>query len=235
MAPIHTKTYLATLIATVGIFIGGVYIGNYVNERRTEELKTAVDKIAVDILSYETQFELVKEASCATFDRAPLREDLDTLASRLNFMENQVGKDNPEVFRLRRYYSLLEIKDYLLAKKMNEECDKPTAFILYFYSNEETCTECRRQQYILDAIESKYEPVEIYTFDYDVDLPVVQTLVNLHNIPKTPPIIDINGKIYAPFESLEAMDAIVKPIIEPATTTEKTATSSKKSNSNSQR
>src|SRR4051812_7028949 len=114
MRPIHTKTYIFTLIATLAIFLTGIIFSSYFTRQKTEELKTAEDKIAINILSLETQYDLLKESSCGTFSRESLRQELETLASKLQFLEDQVGVDNPEVFRLKRYYSLLEIKDYLL-------------------------------------------------------------------------------------------------------------------------
>ncbi len=226
MRKVHTKLYIIVFFITIFIFSGAFYISSYINERKTQELKATEDKIAIDILSFETQFDIVKESSCKEFDRSNLRTELNSLASKLKFMENQLGENNPEVFRLKRYYSLLEIRDYLLTKRMSEQCKLNNVFILYFYSQGEKCNTCITQNYILQAIRDEYPEIEVYSFDYEIDLPAVQTLITLHNIPKAPPIIDINGKIYGAFENIEDIRKVIDPIITKATTT---ATSTKKS------
>jgi hypothetical protein len=224
----HAKIYIISFVGTLLVFFMAFIVSNHLTNKKTEELKATEDKIAIDILSLETQYELLKESSCKTFDRTRLREELDILSSRLEFMEDQLGDDNPEVFRLKRYYSILQIKDYVLLQKMTEQCDLDTIFILYFYANND-CSECKRQEYMLQAIRYEYPQIEIYSFDYDVDLSAVKTLINLHNIPPKPPVIDIQGKAYASFDSLEGMEYILNQYVKPtATSTQKTATSTLK-------
>jgi hypothetical protein len=226
MRPIQTKTYIFALIATLAVFIAAFGVSTYITNRKTQELKAAEDKVAIDILSLETQYDLLNESSCKTFDRGALRQELDSLSSKLNFMESQVGYDNPEVFRLKRYYSLLEIKDYLLTKRMSEQCKTDTVFVLYFYANQD-CPECQTQDYLLKAVHNTYPQVEIYNFDYNLDLSAVQTLITLHNIPPKPPVIDINGKAYASFDSLESLTSMIDKELETATSSTKQATTTK--------
>jgi hypothetical protein len=110
---------------------------------------------------------------------------------------------------------------------MTEECNLDTIFILYFYANK-NCSECQTQELLLRAIRDKYPQVEIYNFDYDLDLSAVKTLITLHNIPPKPPVIDINGKAYASFDSLESMEAVLAPYLKKATTTPEQATTTNK-------
>src|SRR4051812_5744862 len=109
MKPNQTKLYLFALLATIFIFIVALFVSDYVNKKKTDELQTTEDRIATDILSLETQFDLITNTTCSTFDDSSIQSQLDGLNARLVFMEGQVGVDNPEVFRLKRYYSLLEI------------------------------------------------------------------------------------------------------------------------------
>jgi hypothetical protein len=208
MRQIHTKTYLFTLTVTIVLFSAAFAISAYLTNKKTDQLKSDEDKISIDILSLQTQYDLLKESSCASFNRDSLRQDLETLASKLQFMENQVGDSNQDVFRLKRYYSLLEIKDYLLSKKMSDQCKSGRIFILYFYSNK-NCADCQTQEYYLRAIRDEYPQAEVYSFDYNLDLPAVKTLISIHNIPPRPPVIDINGTAYASFDSLQSIRDVV--------------------------
>jgi hypothetical protein len=227
MKKINLKIYIIALMLTLTVFGVAFFISEYINERKTNELQEIEDKIAIDILSFETQFDIIKESSCKEFDRTSLRTELSSLSSKLDFLEGQLGRNDPEVFRLKRYYSLLQIRDYLLTKRMNDECEYGKVFILYFYSDT-NCATCQTQEYILRAIQEEYPQIEIYTFDYDIDLPAVKTLITQHNVPNSPPIIDINGKNYAAFDSLASMRTVIQPFLEAATSTPMTATSTKK-------
>ncbi len=227
MKKINLKLYITALIFTVLIFSTAFFISGYINTKKTEELKASEDKIAVDILSFETEFDLAKKSSCADFDDSSVRSGLDSLASKLNFMEGQLGSDNPEVFRLKRYYSLLQIRDYLLTNRMNEQCNFHTIFVIDFYSKLDNCQDCQTQEYILQAIHDEYPNIEIYSFDYNADSSAIKTLTTIHDLPKTPPFLSINGKYYAPFSSLSDMEGILAPLLKlQASTTE--ATSSQK-------
>lgn len=222
----HSILYILAFIITLSIFSAAFFVSSYFNTKKTQELKSIEDKIALDILSVETEYAIIEESSCKEFDRANIRDDLDSLGAKLIYMEGQVGTDNPELFTLKRYHSLLQIRDYLLSKRMSEECKKGGIFILYFYSSPETCERCQTQEYMLRAIRNKYPMINIYTFDYNLDLPAIQTLITLHNIPKNPPIIDINGKAYAAFDSLADMELLLEPLLQSMASSTATTTSS---------
>ncbi len=217
-SPIHTKTYIFTFFITIAIFLVALWASTFITRQKTAQLKADEDRIAINILSLETEYQLLNDSSCKSFNRESLRKELDNLSSRLQFLESQVGYDNPEVFRLKRYYSLLQIKDYLLTKKMSGECNLDTVFVLYFYANKD-CPDCLTQDYLLRAVRSLYPQVEVYNFDYYLDLGAVKTLITLHNIPAAPPVIDINGKAYATFPDLQSLRNIIDAELPVATST----------------
>ena len=224
MKRVSIKLYIATLVLTVAVFAAAFFISNYLNERKTDELKAEEDKITVDILSFETQVGLLKSSSCQDFSSNQLQSELQDLQSRLSYMESQVGPNDPDLSRLKRYYALLEINDYVLAKQMSVECKQNTVFILYFYGDN-NCSQCQAQSYMLQAVLQKYpQQVQEYSFDFDLDLSAVQTLVTLHNLPTTPPVIDINGTAYAPFATLSDMENIIDSLV--GTSTGNTTTAS---------
>jgi hypothetical protein len=222
-SPIHIKTYIFTFFATIAIFGTALWVSTFITRQKTEQVKADEDRIAINILSLETEFQLLNASSCKTFNRGALRDELDTLSGRLLFLEGQVGYDNPEVFQLKRYYSLLQIKDYLLTKKMADECHLNTVFILYFYANKD-CPDCQTQEYLLRAARYLYPQVEVYNFDYYLDLSAVKTLISLNNIPAKPPVMNINGKPYGTFPDLISLQKIIDKEILAATST---ATSTK--------
>src|SRR5689334_1471295 len=108
---INLTRYIVAFIITALVFGGAVVLSNYFNNRRVEEIKTMQDQISVDILSSETQFDLLTQSSCKILDESVLSQELNNLSSRLSYMEQSLGTDNDQVKELKRYYSLLQIKD----------------------------------------------------------------------------------------------------------------------------
>lgn len=204
------KRYIAALAITITIFVVAFAVSDYVSSKRVQQVQDIEDNISVNILALETQFDLLAEQSCSDIgENSVLSSELSTLGDKLSFMESSRGATDPEVMRLKRYYSLLEIKDLLLMQKVAQKCNLKPVFMLYFYSNENDCPDCQRQGYVLSALAREYPGLRIYSFDYHLDLSVVRTLINLRNVPQTLPALVVNGKVYSGFQSVEAMQTAV--------------------------
>ena len=149
------RNYFVALGITTLIFATAFYASNYLNDRRIADIRATQDDISTDILSIETQFDLLQEHSCSNVtENTILPSALTSLGSQLSYMESQSGNAE-EVTRLKRLYSLLEIKDYLLMKQIAQKCKLKPIFILYFYSNKD-CGDCEAQGYVLTALSEKY-------------------------------------------------------------------------------
>jgi thiol-disulfide isomerase/thioredoxin len=203
------KKYLIVFAITSFVFFLALYLSNYFNDRRLSALKSITDKIAIDILSSETQFALLAESSCQGIDNSILSQELSSLADRLSYAEENMGAKNAEVVRLKKYYSLLEVKDFLLVKKMGERCgSKPTA-ILYFYSNEGDCPDCRKAGLVLTGLREKYPDLRTYSFDYNLDSPVIKTLISLYGIKNDLPAMVIKEKARYGFKDQKDIESLL--------------------------
>lgn len=213
--------YIIALVITGVIFLLAISISNYFNEKKIESIRAIEDRIAIDILSSETQFDLIRSSSCKLISTNILSTELNDLASRLSFMEENRPNDDIEILRLKRQYSLLEIKDYLLMQKLESQCGLKSTSILYFYTNVKgACKDCEKTSYVLTYLREKYPSLRVYSFDYNLDLSAVQTLINLNKIENTLPAIIIGDKVYYGLTTLEDFEKAV-----PALKTLKTATS----------
>lgn len=201
--------YFYVFIITAIIFLTAIYLSNYFSNKKISQLKDMGDKISLDILSSETQFSLLTESSCKNIGDNTLSFEVGQLGSKLAYMEEKVGSDNPDFINLKTYYSLLEIKDYLLTKKISEKCKDNTAFILYFYSNQGNCNECQNEGYVLTKLHEMYPEIRIYSFDYDFNIPTIQTLKNIYNIENKLPAMYINGKIVYGFQDIDDIKKLV--------------------------
>ncbi len=199
--------YIVTFVITAGIFITVFYVTKIVNERKLSEIKSIQDKIAIDLLSSETQFSLLKRSTCSQDGSSLLAPEIGSLGERLGFMEGQLGMDNPDVIGLKKYYSLLEMKDYLLGIELAQKCSFKPIYILYFYKNE--CTDCEKQGYALTALREKYPELRVYSFDADLDLSAIATLETIYKVSSDLPALVINEKLYTGMQSIETIEKLI--------------------------
>jgi hypothetical protein len=207
---IDWKKYLIVFLFTVGLFLTASYISDYFNNKKVIELKLIQDKISVDILSSETQFSLLSELSCKNISDSVISGELGELGRKLEWGQTNLGATD-EVLYLKKYYSLLQIKDYLLTKKISERCKTKTAFILYFYTTAENCSECERQGLVLSALRDKYPDLRVYSFDYSIDLSAVKAMLQIYKIEDTKlPALVIDEDVLTGFHSIEELESRVK-------------------------
>lgn len=224
---IDWRKYVFALVITSAVFFTALFVSNYFNERRIETIRNIEDRISIDILSLETQFDLLEELSCDEItENSALSKELNVLERRLSYTEAQLGTDNEEVLRLKQSYSLLQIKDYLLMKKISEKCGLNPIFILYFYSNEGDCEDCVRMGHVLTFLRDQYPKLRVYSFDYNLDLSVLDTLITINNIKAELPAFVIDNEVYYGFHGREEMEEIIPSL---DTLREETATSTEES------
>lgn len=183
------------------------YAVNYLNRARVAELSVIEDQLSIDSLSLETQFSLLEAAPCdSSASSVTLTSELADFGSRLSYAENQLGSDNPQVIRLRERYSLLEIRDYLITKRLSESCRTKPVTVLYFYSNAGDCADCDRAGYALSYLRNTYPALRVYSFDYNLDLGALKTFIAVAKVKDTLPAFIINGKHYYGFTSLDDLE-----------------------------
>lgn len=208
------KKYTYAFLITSAIFATALYIGEYFSDKKINDLKDTESQIAIDILSSETKFALLGDLSCPDAPNSTLSQELHLLGERLSYSEKELGSNNQTFINLKKQYSLLEIKDYLLVKKLKDCENRPTA-ILYFYKND--CQECDKQGYVLTYLRQKYPILRVYSFDYDLDLSALKTLADIYNIKDTFPSIVIKNKTYSGFKSIDDINTILPELFSTTT------------------
>ncbi len=207
---IDWRKYLIVFLITVALFFTASYVSNYFGDKKIDQLKNIQDKIAIDILSSETQFSLLSDLSCKNISDSVFSSELSELGSKLEWSEENLG-DTAEVSYLKKYYSLLQIKDYLLAKKISDRCKVKSAFILYFYTTAENCTLCREESLVLSKLREEYPELRVYSFDYSIDLSAVKAMIQIYKIKDTElPALVIDDDVLTGFHEVEELSAKVK-------------------------
>lgn len=206
------KKYLLALAITAAIFATAYYMASRINAERIADIRATEATISIDLLSIETQFELLGSLNCQAIKENPiLTNQLNSLAERLSYAENTLGTTNEEVILLKKQYSLLEIKDYILSKQIDEKCKTDSVTVLYFYSNNGDCPDCRHSGEVLTYLRQKYPALRVYSFDFNLDLSALRTLISLNKLLDGQlPAFVINGRepVYG-FRNLDDMQALI--------------------------
>jgi regulator of replication initiation timing len=225
-----SRTYMYAFLITALIFVIAFYVSTYFNSQRIQDIRSAQDNISTDILSLETQFDLLQQQSCdSVSENTILPSELTSLGNQLSYMEAQNSSTNKdEITRLKRLYSLLQIKDYLLMKQLALKCNLKPVFVQYFYTNIGICADCEKQGYVLTKLAQTYPQLRIYTYDYNLDVSALKTLISVNNVDNKLPALVIDGKVYYGFQSEEDLLNEIPQLATLEKATSSVATSTKK-------
>ena len=198
---------LAITVAIIGTIVAAI---NQLDRQRIAELDAIQSQLATDTLSVETQFALLENAPCADLTAGTdLTSEVSSLGDRLGIAESRLGSDNPEVLRLKKQYTLLQIRDYILTQRIADTCDIEPVTALYFYSNEAgSCESCDRASYALSYLRQTYPQLRVYTFDYNLDLGALKTLIAVEKVEERFPAFVIEGKRSYGFTDVETFQEL---------------------------
>jgi hypothetical protein len=209
---IDKNKYIVTFLITALIFGSMLYVNNILDQKRTADVKLIQDQIALDLLSSETQFNLLKEASCKNISDSALSKELNSLATKLSYLEsNQNNKNDDELIYLKKYYSLLQIKDWILMRQLSEKCSgqRPIS-VLYFYGNKSDCPECENMSFVLTKLRQQYPELRIYSFDTNLKLGALETLTSTYKIsPNALPAVVYQDDVHIGFRSINEIKEII--------------------------
>jgi glutaredoxin len=119
-----------------------------------------------------------------------------------------VGKKET-ILELKKQYTILQVKDFLINKQKAERCGTQLSTILFFYETKEKCPDCMKQSYVLDAIRATYPEVRVYSFDYTLELSTIEALKASYAVEGGLPVLVVDGKTQYGFQSLEALQRLL--------------------------
>jgi hypothetical protein len=225
---LNPKKYILVFFITLGIFAVIFLLSDYLYNRRVTAVKSIEETINRNILESEIQYALLADASCDTdeSENPILVSEINTLTKRLADMEDQRGTTDPEVISLKKYYSLLQVKDYLLLRERARQCGEKPLSVIYFYSNAGNCDDCKKTGTVLTTMREDYDNLHVYSFDYNLGLSVIETLKSIYKLEDRFPVLIINRKAYYGFKTREEIEQLIPELGRASATTTK-ATSTK--------
>src|SRR3989344_3586708 len=226
MNDIRWGKYIFVLILTLGVVAVAILTSNYLYRERLAEVESVESRIQLNLLASEVQFELLKQLPCTEESLPVLSEELNTLAGRISFLEAERGDDDDEVRQLKRRYSLFQIKDFLAVRDIAARCKIASHPVLYFYSNEGDCADCKKQGAVLTTLRKEYPELRVYSFDYNLEGAGVDSLRRLYKLEGPLPVTVADNKPYYGFTSIEGFSEIFPDLIklEPEATSTATST-----------
>lgn len=196
-------TYVIVLAITVFVFGSAYLLSNFFYEQRTSDVRAIEQSLSLSVLATEVDYALLADAICEG-ESSVLTEELSDLAQKLSYME-ETGQDKVGLESLKKNYTLLQVKDYLLSKEKAIQCGIHPPTILYFYSNEGNCGDCKRQGYVLTGLQQAHPDLRIYAFDYNLDLSVIRTLRSIYKLTGELPALVVERVPYYGFKDRESI------------------------------
>lgn len=181
--------YVLVLALTLLVFFFGLLLGNYLTEQKLRDVADIEDNLRIQTAGAELQFLLLLEQPCKYVNSTPLTEELYSISEKLDYMEAQRGQGDADVQRLKNTYSILQLRHFLLTMRTNEQCQLNQVPLLYFYSNDRDCPDCKEQGYTLTYLRKKYPGLRIYAFDTATRNPALDTLKAIHEVEAVPTIV----------------------------------------------
>ncbi len=205
--PIDWSKYVMTFIITALIFGTALFVNNLLDKSRAGDLRSIQDTISLNILSSETQYDLLRETSCKNVNDSILSTELNSLEKKLSYLESD--QSNEEFNYIKKYYELLQIKDFSLMQRLSEKCGLKPISILYFYGSKSDCADCEKTSAVLNHLRNTYPNVRIYSFDRRLSVSAVDTLAKIYKVKEPYPVLVIDDETYTGFLSIERMKEIL--------------------------
>ncbi|MEI8062334.1 MAG: hypothetical protein WCG97_03500 [bacterium] len=208
--PIDWNKYLMTFFITAVIFGGALYINNLLDKSRSNDIRSIQDTISLNILSSETQYNLLSETSCKNVNDSILSSELNSLEQKLSYLESSDPSQNSAEFNyIKKYYELLQIKDFSLMQRLTDKCGLKPISILYFYGSKDDCSDCEKTSVVLNYLRNQYPNIRIYSFDRRLSVSAVDTLAKIYKVQAPYPVLVINDEAYNGYKSIDDMKNIL--------------------------
>jgi hypothetical protein len=216
------RLVFAAGILTIILYFLGIVTGYFIQANILSKTEEELKRVQEEFFVYKQNLENVQleqlyltthkgELSCKILVSI-IDEMYDNLAyfwsrlpSKLEVYE-KYSEVQPEYVKLKRDYTLLSIRAWLLSLSVKEKCGEDVIPALYFYSKD--CDTCIEQSYVLDELKKENPNFSAFIVDYNLDEPIVRIIIRTYNVTEVPSFI-INDKLYSGFQNLAQMRRII--------------------------
>lgn len=216
MRNLSRDKYIIAGIATLGIFLLGLFLGLAIEGKRVNYIESVTRQQNLDFSSLQLQYafidQLSQEKNCLAVQET-FEQNINNLEStrvRLENFDRDAKLNRNEFDILKNEYILAEIRYWLLAERTKKLCGSEIVSILYFFSDEKECPDCEKQAFILTYLKKIFkDKLLIFSFDSKFESePMIILLKKTYDTTKYPTLV-IEGK---PKSGFQDKDAILKEI-----------------------
>ena len=220
MARVDVKILLTAAILTIFIFLGIYYLNLLLEEKREEIITEKMNEIIEDFEEIEASSYLMDFISKSNNGYAcdVIKYQLEYLESKLWKLDQkiknyrEITKDfmNDEFYiQEKKRLNRREVIHFTMLEKMKKICNYSQTTILYFYGKCAENKKCDDQGFVLTYINQKIDPeIAIFSFDCDLNIPSVNTLLNLYNVTEYPCVV-VEGNTYCGLHDVNEMEKIL--------------------------
>lgn len=216
------KLIVVAGILTLILYFLGIFTGYFIQVKVLSRTQEELRKVQEDFYDYKSNLDNIQleqlyltthqgELNCkilvSTIDEIHnnLAYFWSKLPSKLEVYE-KYSEIQPEYVKLKRDYTLLSIRTWLLSLDVKKGCSKDLIPSLYFYSKD--CDTCINQSYVLDNLKEEVPNFSAFIVDFNLDEPIIKIIKKVYNVTEVPSFI-INDKLYSGYQSLEKMKKII--------------------------
>lgn len=189
MARAIKQTRITLILLVTLVFILGVFFGNTYASFRENQISKVLQQSELDAESFLTEQELFDnfETNCPLAEKrlSTLSQELWKLGKTLDTPDarDKLGEETYNVLKIK--YHLMQIRTYILDKKLKEDCQSQINVILYYFKQNDP--QSTTQGKILDNIANKYN-VHIFAIEHDYSKEI-RFLEQYYEITTTPALV----------------------------------------------
>ncbi len=200
--PLYFGRIVISFILATLLFFAGFWVSQLVSYGISEGIEGKQEELQYQFFNLMLQREILAD-TCDFSEYESFFRQLDEMGKHIATLERRLGKKDDIVLKQKKVYSMLLAQHFLLIKDRNKVCEEIFPTVLFFYSNNPNYID---QAYsmgrILSFLKGQDKNIMIYSFDYDLDSEIVDSLKFKYNIAE-PNTIIINGE-----EKLEGIEHI---------------------------
>lgn len=202
---------LTTVALLIFVFVSGILLGRTIGNIESGQVNEFVKENELNTESYLIEQELIENFDQNNCELAAVRIDdisneLANIGRRLTTEDAKetLGEENFNF--LKRKFHLMQIKTYILFKRLTDSCNVSSDIILYYYKIDDQ--DSAEQGQILDQIVEDFD-ARVFAIEYDYSKELA-FLESYYGIQETPSIVLNYNAVY---RGLTDYDAIAKELI----------------------
>ncbi len=209
MRPISWRTYTAAFVISAFLFGVGILAGLYLAQSAASGLQGELSGLTSQTSELEVLLLFNPDTTPALCELyrtsfSGFNRETTDFGVKIDALEQSRGVADPTVLSLKREYNLKQVRDYLLVRKINSECQSAIPTLLYFYTHD--CPACQEQGRIGPDLKKAHPELMIYALDASLQMPAVRALEQTHGVTEYPTLV-LNNQTLAGLQSRQSIGA----------------------------